>query len=270
MSDIPPPPPPPQPQPYPQPGGAQPPAPAPSPYQSPYAVPGQGPAPAPGYGAPPPPGFGGTPVPSFQSTAPTRSKKALWSMILGILGVSICAIIGIAAIVALILGILALKEIKRSGGALGGRGMAITGVVLGIIGILATAALAVIIVVFSDHKDVHDLEVGDCVELPEDGETISLIKTFDCSEPHGAEVISVGDLGDGDDPYPGDDEIQAQIAEECIADFERYVDSSFQTSVYQIFPLTPTESAWEDDQTYVCLAYEEGEELTGSIEGDGR
>ena len=57
---------------------------------------------------------------------------------------------------------------------------------------------------------------------------------------------------------------------DVIADFERYVDSSFQTSVYQIFPLTPTESAWEDDQTYVCLAYEEGEELTGSIEGDGR
>lgn len=256
MSDIPPPPPPsgpyqPQPGPYPQPG----PAPAPSPY-----------------GAPPPPGFGGTPYGSFQPqpAAPTRSKKALWAMILGILAVTLCFFTGVVGIVALVLGVLGLKEIKRAEGGLTGRGMAITGVVLGILGILAAAGFWVVVAVFSDHKDVHDLEVGDCVELPEDGETISLIKTFDCDEPHGAEVVSVGDLGNGDDPYPGDDAIRDQIGEKCLADFESYVGKSYQDSVYQLFPLTPTESAWEDDQTYVCLAYEEGKELTGSIEGDGR
>ena len=106
--------------------------------------------------------------------------------------------------------------------------------------------------------------------LPDDGETIVRIEDFACDEPHGAEVISVGDLGSGSDPYPGDDEMAELVAAECIPDFEDYVGIPYADSVYDIFPITPTEDGWEDDQTYVCLAFERGEELTESIEGAER
>lgn len=259
MSDIPPPPPPPQPgnQPYPSPSTG----PAPAPYQMPS------------YGAPGPGGPGGPTFTPFQQTpaAAGRPKKALWAMILGILGVTLCFWLGIPAIVAIVLGALGLREIKASGGTRPGKGMAIAGVVLGILGVLATAGfVAVVVTEVAGTKSVFDLEVGDCVELPDDGETIVRIEDFACDEPHGAEVISVGDLGSGSDPYPGDDEMAELVAAECIPDFEDYVGIPYADSVYDIFPITPTEDGWEDDQTYVCLAFERGEELTESIEGAER
>ena len=106
---------------------------------------GQGPNPPSeggGYGAPPPPGgyggYGGAPPPpspgygGYGAAPQGTNKKAVWSLVLGILGVLCCGFL--TGIPALILGKMAQKEIDATGGGQG-RGMATAGFVLGIIAI---------------------------------------------------------------------------------------------------------------------------------------
>jgi hypothetical protein len=91
-----------------------------------------------GYGAPPPPGgmppggYGAPPPAGGYGYAQSGSnKKAIWSMVLGILGLLCCGFF--TGIPAIILGRQGQSEIDASGGAQGGRGMATAGFVLGII-----------------------------------------------------------------------------------------------------------------------------------------
>ncbi len=84
-----------------------------------------------GYGsAPPPPPGGGYGAPGY-GPPPGNSKKAIWSLVLGIAGLVCCSFF--TAIPAIFLGRSAIKEIDASGGRLSGRGMATAGFVLGII-----------------------------------------------------------------------------------------------------------------------------------------
>ena len=78
------------------------------------------PPPPPAYGAPGPGASGGT------------NKKALWSMILGILGILCCGFF--TGIPAIFLSRSAKSEISRTGE--GGSGMATAGFVLGIISVI--------------------------------------------------------------------------------------------------------------------------------------
>lgn len=84
------------------------------------------------YSAPPPPdatgGYG------YGYAQPKTNKKAVWSLVTGILGLICCGLVG--GIPALILGNMAKKEIAASGGAETGAGMAQAGFVLGIIAIV--------------------------------------------------------------------------------------------------------------------------------------
>jgi hypothetical protein len=88
------------------------------------------------YPAPPPPppdgGYGG-----YGGYAqPQTNKKAIWSLVTGILSLLCCGIV--AGIPALILGSSAKREIQASGGSQTGLGMAKAGVVLGIISLALT------------------------------------------------------------------------------------------------------------------------------------
>lgn len=65
---------------------------------------------------------------------PGNNKKAVWSLVLGILGLLCCGFF--TGIPALILGKQAQNEIDASGGMQTGRGMATAGFVLGIIAIV--------------------------------------------------------------------------------------------------------------------------------------
>ncbi|MEJ7633430.1 DUF4190 domain-containing protein [Aeromicrobium sp.] len=89
----------------------------------------------PSYGStPPPPGGFQAPAPGGYGAPPQQNKKALWSMILGILGLLCCGFF--TGIPALILGNQAKKEIAASGGSQTGGGMATAGVILGIVAIV--------------------------------------------------------------------------------------------------------------------------------------
>ena len=107
---------------------------------------GSTPPPAPPYGAPPPPpappyggpppGYPPAPGGYYGQPVPAGNKKAMWSMILGILSLVCCGVItGIAAIV---LSQQAKREIAASGGMQTGAGQAQAGFVLGIIGVAIT------------------------------------------------------------------------------------------------------------------------------------
>jgi hypothetical protein len=91
---------------------------------------------------PPPPGGGYGQQPPYGAAPVGTNKKALWSMILGILSIICCTIF--TGIPAIILSRMAQKEIETTGGQ--GAGMAKAGLILGIIS-CAFAVLWLILVI---------------------------------------------------------------------------------------------------------------------------
>ncbi len=74
---------------------------------------------------------------------PQTNKKAIWSLVTGILSVTCCGIFG--AVAALILSNLAKKEIAASNGTQTGGGMATAGLVLGIISLIGTVIYIILL-----------------------------------------------------------------------------------------------------------------------------
>ncbi len=90
---------------------------------------------------PPPPGGDGY---GYGAGVPEQNKKALWSMILGIVGLVCCGLF--AGIPAIILAQQAKKEIAASGGRQSGSGMATAGLVLGIIAVVFSVLYLLLVV----------------------------------------------------------------------------------------------------------------------------
>ena len=78
---------------------------------------------------PPPPPQYGAPAPG---AVPGTNKKAIWSLVLGIIGLVCCGFL--AGIPAIILANMAKKEIATTGE--GGGGMATAGLVLGVLAVI--------------------------------------------------------------------------------------------------------------------------------------
>ncbi|MDQ3781747.1 MAG: septum formation family protein [Actinomycetota bacterium] len=121
--------------------------------------------------------------------------------------------------------------------------------------------------------DVQDLDIGDCFQEFE-GTEISRVETVDCAEPHVYEVIANVELPDG--PYPGESEISEIGFERCLPEFQPYVGSDYQSSVWYLTPLVPLDESWPDDRIVTCLVLQahptnpnEAETVTGSAQGAG-
>jgi hypothetical protein len=201
-----------------------------------------------------------------------RSGKATAGFVLGLASILLFITI-VVPILAIVFGLLGAKEVKQSAGRRTGLAFARIGWVLGLLGLLGGAATWVAVGnELATTSDVHSLEVGDCVDLPDDEtDEISRLDDKSCDEPHDAEVFSVGDLGDGDDPYPGSDEVDQMIADICIPDFEDYVGTPYGDGELEVYRLFPQEKNWNVDQGYVCMAYLVSEEqLTETVEDSGR
>ncbi len=86
------------------------------------------------------------------------------------------------------------------------------------------------------------------------------------------EVFAKFDMEGGDDaPYPGDAAVRT-ASEECIGTlFEDYVGLDYQSSRFDVFPITPTQDTWEsdlNDREIICTANTvDGTPITGSIQG---
>ena len=122
-----------------------------------------------------------------------------------------------------------------------------------------------------EETSVFDLEVGDCFSAT--GDEVESVTVVDCDEPHIYEVFAVFDHEAGEDePYPGDDALLEYADSECQPHFEDYVGADYETSIYWITSVTPSQETWDDDdREIVCTLKlgEQGEETTGSAEGSG-
>jgi hypothetical protein len=121
-----------------------------------------------------------------------------------------------------------------------------------------------------EETSVFDLERGDCFSAT--GDQVETVTVVDCERPHLYEVFGVFDHEAGDDdPYPGDDAILEYADDACQPLFEAFVGSDYQSSIYWITSVTPSDETWNeaDDREIVCALKlgETATETTGSAEG---
>ncbi|HUG83555.1 MAG TPA: septum formation family protein, partial [Euzebya sp.] len=131
---------------------------------------------------------------------------------------------------------------------------------------MATLLLALGLLAGACSPSTLEFTIGDCINIP-GGEEISDYESVDCEEVHDAEVFALPQHPDGEDaPYPGAVALEAFANERCLADFEPYVGTDYDSSAIFYTLLTPSETAWEEagDRELVCLLV--GEPI---LEGEG-
>ena len=123
-----------------------------------------------------------------------------------------------------------------------------------------------------EETSVFDLEVGDCFSAESD--QLDTVLVVDCAQPHEYEVFHVFDHPAGaDEPYPGDDTLLDFADTECQPPFEDFVGHDYQTSIWYITSVTPSEETWADgDREIVCTLNQQDDNaepisVTGSAEG---
>lgn len=122
------------------------------------------------------------------------------------------------------------------------------------------------------ESDVFTIKVGDCLNDDASGGEISTVPVVDCDEPHDTEIYA-SILMDGDE-YPGESETVDFADEACYNEFEDFVGTSYEESLYSYATLYPTAESWENfgDREVLCriaLADENGniEKVEGSLKG---
>jgi hypothetical protein len=122
---------------------------------------------------------------------------------------------------------------------------------------------------------VLDLRVGDCFDdpgAPTGTETadVSSVDAKPCSEPHDFEVFHRFDLTS--EELPSQDVLLSEIEEQCLAAFEPYVGSAYETSELDVIYMWPTLGSWKaGDRSIVCsLRTMDGSRLVDTAAGSGR
>jgi hypothetical protein len=119
--------------------------------------------------------------------------------------------------------------------------------------------------------EVDKLRVGDCLTESQGAEEefISTVPVVPCSELHSAEIFALVTLPDGD--FPGQDAINTQAEELCIAEFEDFVGLSYWESVFEAWFMLPAEDGWRaGDREVICNIYDPGGKVSGSLIGAER
>ena len=102
------------------------------------------------------------------------------------------------------------------------------------------------------------LAVGDCWN--DDGG--QQVQTVSCDRAHDAEVIAVVEYPDAPNDFPGINDVESIVLEECPARLEDVVSSSEDQALDTIF-VAPDEAAWNDGEHEItCSAVDaSGEKL---------
>ena len=114
---------------------------------------------------------------------------------------------------------------------------------------------------------VFTLDVGTCFD--DTGESqISSVPEVDCDDLHDNEVFAVFDYTETD-TYPGSEAMNEAATDLCIARFEDYVGQAYSDSPFEVFPITPTQTSWDNgDREVICALYNSDfSKLTGSMRG---
>ncbi len=95
------------------------------------------------------------------------------------------------------------------------------------------------------------LQVGDCLAEAAVGDVKS-VPVVPCTDPHDTELYHSFDLPDGD--FPGEEAVIASAEEGCLAEFEAFIGATYESSIYDVSYLYPTEQSWTDldDRTVLC------------------
>ena len=105
--------------------------------------------------------------------------------------------------------------------------------------------------------DAGSLQVGDCFDTPTTvSETVEDVQHHPCTDPHGAEVVYVGDYAPATDTYPSDDDFFTFFEANCGPAFNAYTGLDFLTAAeYDMSAFTPTAEGWDDnDRKVICYA----------------
>ena len=124
-------------------------------------------------------------------------------------------------------------------------------------------------IVEEGDADVFALMVGDCMnEVSE--ELVSEVPVVPCDQPHDEEVFF--DLTLEGAEYPGDDLIQTQADDACLAQFEPFVGMAYDTSTLGFYAYRPSQESWEqmDDRVVSCVIYDPAGQVTGTLAGSAR
>lgn len=120
-------------------------------------------------------------------------------------------------------------------------------------------------------RDVNDVRVGDCIDVPSNlSQNFSELQHHPCDQAHTGEVISVFDYtpSGSNDAYPGVPAFEALVAKTCLPDFATYTGSSFEDRAdLDLTYFHPTESSWsKGDRGLVCVAVNiDGSTMTSSV-----
>jgi hypothetical protein len=122
----------------------------------------------------------------------------------------------------------------------------------------------------SGNLQIGDLRIGDCFNLKDpEADVVQEVEAKPCTQAHQYEMYHVSSMPSGD--YPTDEQFNAWIEQNCLPTFTPYVGLSYQESVLEILPVTPTEDSWDDDQSVQCiLAEPDNAQLTTSLKGAAR
>lgn len=228
-----------------------------------------------------PPAFGVPPYraePFTPYTPPARTHGlATAALVCGIVGVFLFVLFAVLPLLAFVFGLVSAGAIKRSDGRLRGLGMARAGWILGALGIAAFGVFAWAIATDRIESDLDpattSIDVGDCIDsLPPEGTVVvDDLDTIDCAVPHEAQVIAMGNLNPGSDPFPGDTAVAVLVEERCLDAFRTFVGMEYAQSVLEVFYVQPSELGWKIvDGEYTCMVYEPGKAITGTLAGANR
>lgn len=125
------------------------------------------------------------------------------------------------------------------------------------------------------NLSVFDLQVGDCFDAAFDPNAyteISEVRAIPCDEPHVYEMYSVAEYPQGEAPSGQEENYTPWEQENCLGMFAAYVGIDYDSSVYYISALVPTDESWsQGDNSLMCFLHNDEETaVTGSARGSGR
>lgn len=121
----------------------------------------------------------------------------------------------------------------------------------------------------SANIDIFSLKLGDCKMSSSQG-LVSDADVVPCDQPHDEEVYFEYTMPDGE--Y-SEEAINAASEEQCTGDgFTNFVGIGFNESELNVYPLTPTETTWNDynDRVIQCIISDPAGQISVSLKGAGR
>ena len=133
----------------------------------------------------------------------------------------------------------------------------------------ASAPTTVTTIAISD--DDFGLSVGECLDAAALDRYIvgEDYDTTPCADPHDYEVYFLYEYAAG--PFPGEDEVDNELAAACENAFEGYVGRDYESSSLNIYRLWPAAGLWESGgRIGECLLFDiDSNPLTGSASQSG-